>query len=73
MLEWIVCAKRTLRWNELQAIFSLDLNTETVDFEGRCLRPNALDQCHSVAKRLCGSLVEISNDIIHLVHHTAKM
>lgn len=74
ILEWIVCAKRPLRWNEIQAIFSLDLDNETVDFQGRCLRPKAPDSCHSVVKNLCGSLVEISaGNVIHLVHDTAKM
>lgn len=72
ILDWAVCARRPLRLNELQAVFSMDLDTETIDFEGRCLRPK--DQCHFVVKSLCGSLVEIlKGDMIHLVHDTAKM
>jgi hypothetical protein len=66
ILAWIVCARRHLLWHEIQAIFSIDLESETVDFEGRRLRGMDI-------KDLCGSLVEISsNKAIELVHHTAR-
>lgn len=74
ILEWVVCAKRPLRFNELQATFSINLDEEVIDFESRCLRPNSPDQCHFVVKSLCGSLVEVlKGNVIHLVHDTAKM
>jgi hypothetical protein len=53
-------------WHEIQAIFSIDLESEKVDFQGRRLRGMDI-------KDLCGSLVEISsNKAVELVHHTAR-
>ena len=66
ILSWIVCAKRKLFWHEIQAVFSIDIESETVDFEGRRLRGMDI-------KDLCGSLVDISsNKLIQLVHDTAR-
>lgn len=74
ILEWIICARRPLRWHEMQATFSIDTEKETVNFEERCLRPNSPEECHSVVKKLCGSLVEVlKGNVISLVHDTAKM
>ena len=65
ILAWLTCAKRPLQTNELQAIFTIDTESQTVDFEERKLRVTSKD--------LCGSLVEIRNDrTIELVHKSAK-
>ncbi|KAH8586783.1 C2H2 domain-containing protein [Bisporella sp. PMI_857] len=66
LLGWMVCAKRPLRWREIQAAVSIDLNEQTVDFDGRSLR--------SSVKEYCGSLIQVlSGDRVELVHATAKM
>jgi hypothetical protein len=66
LLGWLVCAKRPLKWHEIQGATSINLEIQNVDFEERKLR---LD-----AKELCGSLVERrSDDTVELVHLTAKL
>ncbi|KAL3475095.1 hypothetical protein BJX99DRAFT_259710 [Aspergillus californicus] len=65
LLAWIVCAKRSLKWHEIQGAISIDLDTRQIDFENRKLLVNS--------KELCGSLVEIRpSGAIELVHTTAK-
>lgn len=65
LLGWVVCAKRPLKWHEIQGAISIDIEHQTVDFEGSLV----LD-----VKELCGSLVErLPGDRIELVHSTAKM
>lgn len=66
LLGWLVCAKRSLRWNEIQGAVSIDIENSCVDWERRKLREDS--------KELCGSLVEIRSDgTIELVHRTAKL
>ena len=66
LLGWLVCAKRPLRWHEIQGAISINLEAQNVDFEERKLRISA--------KELCGSLVERrSDDPIELVHLTANL
>lgn len=65
LLGWLVCAKRPLRWYEIQGAVSIDLSMQAVDFEQRKLRVDS--------KALCGSLVEVRTDgEVHLVHLTAR-
>jgi hypothetical protein len=65
ILSWIVCAERDLGWHEIQGAMCLDLQSRTVDFNGRCLR--------GTSKDLCSSLVEIRpGNIVSLVHASAK-
>jgi hypothetical protein len=65
LLDLLVCAKRDLKWSEIQGAVSINLDTRTVDFEGRSFRVNSKD--------LCGSLVEIRpGGTVELVHVTAK-
>ncbi|KAK2808656.1 hypothetical protein FQN50_004520 [Emmonsiellopsis sp. PD_5] len=66
LLGWMVCAKRPLKWNEIQGAISIDPKGEHVDWDGRRLRIHIKD--------LCGSLVDIlRGGRIELVHSTAKM
>ncbi|KAJ6150201.1 hypothetical protein N7471_001400 [Penicillium samsonianum] len=59
LLAWL------LKWREIQAAVSIDLEDETVDFHGRQWMLNSKD--------LCGSLVETRTDgSLELVHTTAK-
>jgi hypothetical protein len=65
LLSWLVCAKRSLKWYEIQCISSVDLKNTTVDWERKSFRVDS--------KELCGSLVAVHTDnTISLVHHTAK-
>ena len=65
LLGWIVCAKRPLKWHEIQGAVSINLEEETVDFDVRRLRIDARD--------LCGSLLEVRpGHRVELVHGTAQ-
>jgi len=65
ILSWIVCSRRQLLRHEIQAIFCIRLESETLDFQENCLREDI--------EILCGSLVTISStNIVELVHHTAR-
>ncbi|KAI1775101.1 hypothetical protein F4818DRAFT_417845 [Hypoxylon cercidicola] len=73
ILSWITCARRLLRWREIQSLFCIDPLTGNVDYEGGSLRVTCKD--------LCGSLVDVHHanvqkagpeDIIRIVHETAR-
>jgi len=66
LLRWLVCAKRPLKWHEIQAAKSIDLKNQLVNLQGLSFRIDSKD--------LCGSLVEIRDDgTVELVHLTAKL
>ncbi len=65
ILAWVTCAKRPLKWHEVQALFAIDVELQTVNFEDRQLRVTSKD--------LCGSLIETRIDnTIEIVHRSAK-
>ncbi|KAH8789515.1 hypothetical protein F5882DRAFT_354269 [Hyaloscypha sp. PMI_1271] len=65
LLGWIACAKRPMKWYEIQGAVAIDLENQAVDYEGRMHRVDP--------KVLCASLVEIRSDnSIELVHTTAR-
>ncbi|RYP30902.1 hypothetical protein DL767_006034 [Monosporascus sp. MG133] len=65
ILKWLVCAKRTVKWREIQAAKAVDIDSQTVDIERRRFRQDCKD--------LCGSMVETFDDgSVELVHTTAK-
>lgn len=65
IFRWIVCARKPLKWSEIQSIFAIDPFCSRVDFEERQLRVTWRD--------LCGSLVESgAEDTLELVHNSAK-
>ncbi|KAI2464722.1 hypothetical protein F4781DRAFT_411946 [Annulohypoxylon bovei var. microspora] len=64
ILGWVVCAPRPLRWREVQAAASLDLDIQEVNHRRRFL---------DSPKDLFASLIEFqSNDTIELTHDTAR-
>jgi len=66
LLGWMICARRPLKWYEIQGAISTDLVAQTVDFENRKLR---LD-----IRELCGSLIQVlPGNRLELVHSTAKL
>jgi hypothetical protein len=66
LLGWMVCAKRPLKWREIQAAVSIDPDEQTFDFDNRSLR--------SRVEEYCGSLIQVlSGDRVELVHTTVKM
>lgn len=65
-MGWMVCAKRPLRWREIQAAVSMNAEHQTFDFDKRRLRSSIQDYC--------GSLIQVlSEDRVELIHTTAKM
>lgn len=73
IMGWVICARRLLRWREIQSLFCIDPTNGDVDYEERRLRVTC--------KELCGSLVDIHHatstttgpeDVIKIVHETAR-
>jgi hypothetical protein len=65
LLGWMVCARRPLKWHEIQGAVSIDPDQQTIDFDDRKLRIHIRD--------LCGSLIQVlPGDRVELVHSTAK-
>ena len=65
LLGWLVCAKRSLKWHEMQSILSYDSVNQRVDFDNKMLRQNA--------KKYLGSLVHIlDGGHIRIIHSTAR-
>jgi hypothetical protein len=67
LLGWMVCVRRPLRWNEIQALVSIDQSEQVISFAEKKLR--------SSLQELCGSLITILPEGrgLELVHNTAKM
>ncbi|CAG7998786.1 unnamed protein product [Penicillium salamii] len=64
VLGWIVCAKRPLRWREIQGALSIDMEGSVVDYDKRLLES---------PKGLFAALVEMqADDTVELVHGTAR-
>jgi hypothetical protein len=66
LLGWMVCAKRPLKWREIQAAVSINPDNQSMEFNKRKLRSHIQDYCGSLIQVLPGDRVE-------LVHTTAKM
>ncbi|KAI0105552.1 WD40 repeat-like protein [Nemania sp. FL0031] len=73
ILGWIACARRHLRWREIQSLFCIDPIKGTVDYEGKRLRVSGKD--------VCGSFIEVRHatgkgagpeDTVVIVHNTAR-
>jgi len=65
ILSWMVCARRPLRWRELQAAISIDPIDQVVD----PIRRSAIH-----VRDICGSLVEVlPGDRVEFVHATARL
>ncbi|KAI0898910.1 putative zinc finger protein [Annulohypoxylon nitens] len=65
LLGWLVCAKRPLKWHEIQAMKSVDPIHQSLDFDRQSFVKSP--------KELCGSLLETRSDgTIELIHLTAK-
>ncbi|KAH7333141.1 hypothetical protein BKA65DRAFT_40515 [Rhexocercosporidium sp. MPI-PUGE-AT-0058] len=66
LMGWMVCAKRPLRWREIQAAVSMKPEYQTFDFDKEKLR--------SSIQYYCGTLIQVlPGDRVELVHATAKM
>ena len=66
LLGWMVCARRPLKWHEIQGAVSIEPEHKTIAFDERKLRIHIRD--------LCGSLIQVlPGDRIEFVHNTAKM
>lgn len=66
LLSWMVCAKRSLRWHEIQAVRSINTSDQTFDFMNQRLRDDI--------QFFCGCLIQVlRGDRVELVHTTAKM
>ena len=69
IIGWVTCAKRPLKWWEIEASFSIDHIDSTSAYECGRLREGC--------KWFCGSLVDLQSGeteeaIITLVHETAR-
>ncbi|KAF1995032.1 hypothetical protein P154DRAFT_548731 [Amniculicola lignicola CBS 123094] len=65
LLSWLACAKRSLKWYEIQGMKAINVSKRVIDHEGRRFRVDPTD--------LCASLVESRPDgSLEFVHLTAK-
>ncbi|KAI1451390.1 putative zinc finger protein [Annulohypoxylon moriforme] len=65
LLGWLVCAKRPLKWHEIQGMKSINLEEQCVDFDRQGFVKSPKD--------LCASLLETRSDgTVELIHLTAK-
>ncbi|KAI3335699.1 putative zinc finger protein [Ustulina deusta] len=65
LLGWLVCAKRSLKWHEIQGMNSINLDEQSVALERQSFLKSPKD--------LCASLVETRPDgTLEFVHLTAK-
>ncbi|KAI1629298.1 hypothetical protein EDD37DRAFT_616633 [Exophiala viscosa] len=65
ILGLMICAKRPLKWHEIQCALSTNAADGTVDFAQRRSRTHI--------REICGSLInDISGDRLELVHSTAR-
>lgn len=65
LLSWVSLCKRPLRWFEIQAAISIDLEEDSINEDSRRL----VDTC----KDLCASFVEVHSDqTVELVHSTVR-
>lgn len=66
LLGWLVCAKRPLKWHEIQGAKAINLEHSTIEWDRRKLQVDPKD--------LCGSLVEVRSDqTVEFVHLTVKL
>ncbi len=66
LMGWLVCAKRPLKWREIQGMKSISMDEQTIAFESQRFGKPPED--------ICASLVETRSDgTIDFVHLTAKM
>ncbi|KAF4502768.1 Early growth response 1-B [Fusarium agapanthi] len=64
LFGWLICAKRPLRWNEIQAILCFDPHNLHIDFENDMLRQDM--------ETYLGSIVHVlDGGYIRLIHSTA--
>ncbi|KAF5632924.1 early growth response 1-B [Fusarium sp. NRRL 25303] len=64
LFGWLICAKRPLRWNEIQAILCFDPHKLQIDFENDMLRQDM--------ETYLGSIVHVlDGGYIRLIHSTA--
>lgn len=66
LLGWLACAKRPLKWHEIQGMNSINLDEQRVDFERQRFIKSPKD--------ILAALVETRADgSIEFVHLTAKL
>ena len=66
LMGWLLCAKRPLKWNEIQALKSINLDNRTVELERQSFRVDIKDLCESLVDKY-------SDGTVDFVHLTAKM
>jgi hypothetical protein len=65
VLGWMTCARRPLKWHEIQGALSTNTTDRTVDFVQHRSRVHI--------REICGSLISnLSGDRLELVHVSAK-
>ncbi|RGP79328.1 early growth response 1-b, partial [Fusarium longipes] len=65
LFGWLVCAKRPLKWHEMQAILSFNQRDLQVDFENKMLRQDV--------EKYLGSIIHVlDGDNIRLIHSSAR-
>jgi GPI inositol-deacylase-like protein len=72
IIGWVTCAKRPLKWREIEATFSIDYTNSTLAYERGKLREGCKWFCGSLVDLQWGETDPITEAIITLVHETAR-
>ena len=72
IIGWVTCAKRPLKWREIEASFSIDHTNSTSACECGRLQEGCKWFCGSLVDLQSGETEHIAEAIITLVHETAR-
>ena len=68
----IICAARKLRWREVQALFYVDPEHDTCDYDGARLRKGCKAFCSSLIDLQCQEDEPETEAFLIIVHQTAQ-
>jgi hypothetical protein len=67
LLEWLVLARKPLKWREIQVLKSMDTEQQSIDFDRQMFLVKD-------PREICGSFVKVREDgSVELIHLTAKL
>ena len=72
VIKWVVCARRPLKWREVQASFFIDPKNSDCDYQDRRLRKSCKKLCSSLIDLQFGTEKTPTEASLHLVHDTAR-
>ncbi len=74
LLGWLVCARRPLKWQEIQLACCIDSDNDNIDFEQDKLRVHIRDYCGSLIEAPVekGNATNQEHELVRFVHNTTS-